>query len=697
MLRELTRRVLFVAAVALGLAASAGAQTPVIWSASAPAADVRPGQTVAVAVSVRMESGWHIYSLQQPPPPVATRISLPDGQPFTLAGPVQGPPARKAYDASFGIETELYEGEIAFSVPVRVGAETPAGEQTLRLQGYYQTCNDRICLPPKKVPLEVRLTVAAGPAGAKRGASATSTAAPRSPETPGRGARPAVERPAGPSAPVTAAPSSSLAPGGSASATPPGAPASTPGAASSPVPGSPSPAGGTPFPASPAGGRSLWAFIWLAMTVGALSLLTPCVFPMVPITVSYFTAHAAGSRTKALQQAATYAGGIVLTFTALGMALALLVGATSLNRFAANPWINLLITAIFLGFALSLLGIFDVQVPPALVSRLDALTRRRGGSRTVASLLMGLTFTLTSFTCTAPFVGTLLVMAAGGDWQWPLAGMLAFSTVFALPFFVLALMPQWMARLPRSGGWLNSVKVMMAFLEIAAAMKFISNVDLVWHWGIFTRDVVLASWVVIGLLMALYVLGLFRFRHEAPVAHVGFVRLAAALLCGTAAIWLLTGLFGRRLGEIEAFLPPAAEVTVEASAGAGDELPWVMNDFEDGLARARREGRRVFVDFTGYTCTNCRWMEANMFTRPDVRRELRNFVLVRLYTDGDGELYLRQQRLQQARYQTVALPFYAIVTGSGKPVADFPGLTRDPAQFVAFLREGRSRPMADHE
>jgi thiol:disulfide interchange protein DsbD len=411
---------------------------------------------------------------------------------------------------------------------------------------------------------------------------------------------------------------------------------------------------------------------------------------MVPITVSYFTRHAAGSRAKAVQQAGVYMLGIILTFTALGMALALLLGATSLNRFAANPWVNIAITAIFIGFALSLFGVFDLQLPSGFVNRIDGLTRREGGSQTIATLAMGLTFTLTSFTCTAPFIGTLLVMAAGGDWAWPLVGMLAFSTVFALPFFVLALMPQWMARLPRSGGWLNSVKVMMAFLEVAAAMKFISNVDLVWGWGIFTRDVVLATWVVLGVLMALYVIGLFRFKHDSPVQHVGLVRLASAILCGTVALWLLTGLFGKRLGEIEAFLPPAPEAMVEAAAdrGAG-ELPWIMNDYEGALAKAKQEGKLLFIDFTGYTCTNCRWMEANMFTRPEVQRELRKYVLVRLYTDGEGEVYERQQRLQQAMYQTVALPFYAVVDGTGRPVVSYPGLTRDPAQFVGFLQQGR--------
>jgi thiol:disulfide interchange protein len=667
-------------------AAQASAQSPVTWSASTKAAKVKAGETFKIEAVAQMQAGWHLYSVAQPPPPIATSVSLPPGQPFTLAGTVEGPAPRVAFDQSFGINTELYEESATLVVPVKAASDAPEGRQTVRLQARYQACNNQLCLPPKTASLEVDVDVS--------GKSATTV--PKSaitvPQSTVTVPKPAITVPKSegavpksevtvPKSEVTTAPTDKAAPTDATAPTDTTAPTDK----NAPT--------GKAAPTSPVGGKSLWSFIWLAMSVGALSLLTPCVFPMVPITVSYFTNHAAGSRVKAVQQAATYTVGIILTFTALGMALALLVGAASLNRFAANPWINILITAIFVGFALSLFGAFDLEIPPSIVNRLDALTRRQGGSQTLATLLMGLTFTLTSFTCTAPFIGTLLVMAAGGDWQWPLVGMLAFSTVFALPFFVLALMPQWMARLPRSGGWLNSVKVMMAFLEVAAAMKFISNVDLVWHWGIFTRDVVLATWVVLGVLMAIYVIGLFRFRHDAPVHHVGLVRLATSVLCGTVALWLLTGLFGKRLGEIEAFLPPAPETMVEASAARG-ELPWIMNDFEQALARARSERKRVFVDFTGYTCTNCRWMEANMFTRPEVQRELREYVLVRLYTDGEGEMYQRQQELQQAMYSTVALPFYAVVDGDRRRVADFPGLTRDPAQFVEFLRQGRTHPAA---
>jgi thiol:disulfide interchange protein len=650
----------------------AAAQNPVKWSASTTGTKVKPGDTFKIEVVARMDEGWHVYSVDQPAPPIATRVSVAAGQPFALAGKVDAPAPRVAFDQSFGINTELYDESATFTLPVKVATDAPGGKQAVKVQAYFQTCNNQFCLPPKTVPMEVTVDVE-GPSGATGKPASTDKPAPTD-KSPAPTDKPSAhtDKSSTPTDKSSAPTDKPLVPTDKPSA-PTGEFAPTASASTS----------------SPVGGQSLWSFLWLAMSVGALSLLTPCVFPMVPITVSYFTNHAAGSRAKAVQQAATYMVGIILTFTALGMALALLVGATSLNRFAANPWINILITAIFVGFGLSLFGVFDLEIPPSIVNRLDSLTRRQGGSQTLATLLMGLTFTLTSFTCTAPFIGTLLVMAAGGDWQWPLVGMLAFSTVFALPFFVLALMPQWMARLPRSGGWLNSVKVMMAFLELAAALKFISNVDLVWGWGIFTRDVVLAAWVVLGVLMALYVIGLFRFKHDAPVPHVGLVRLTSAILCGTIALWLLTGLFGKRLGEIEAFLPPAPEAMVEASAASG-ELPWIMNDFQQALVRAKQEQKLVFVDFTGYTCTNCRWMEANMFTRREVQRELRNYILVRLYTDGEGEVYQRQQHLQQAMYRTVALPFYAVVDSAGQPVSNFPGLTRDPAQFVEFLKQGRA-------
>jgi thiol:disulfide interchange protein len=396
---------------------------------------------------------------------------------------------------------------------------------------------------------------------------------------------------------------------------------------------------------------TLGAYLGLAALMGALSLLTPCVFPMVPITVSYFTGRAeTGGRRRGVTEALVYGAGIVLTFTTVGVVLAVGFGASGLNQFAANPWLNLGIAALFIAFALNLFGVFELALPSRFLSR--AAAADAGHGRYVGTLLMGLAFTLTSFTCTAPFLGTLLVVAAQGDWQWPLAGLLVFSSVFAAPFVLLAWAPQALASLPRSGAWLLSVKATMGLLELAAALKFLSNVDLVWGWGIFTREVVISLWLIIGVVLVAYLAGALRLGHAPRLSRPGPPRWATVAVVLFLTGWLGTGLVGRRLGELEAFLPPG-----ELGGGQGGELAWIVNDYEGALAQSVKENRPLLVDFTGYTCTNCRWMEANMFPRTEVSRELSRYVRVRLYTDGRGEQYRRFQDLQRDTIGTVALPY----------------------------------------
>jgi thiol:disulfide interchange protein DsbD len=427
---------------------------------------------------------------------------------------------------------------------------------------------------------------------------------------------------------------------------------------------------------------TLPAYIGLAAAMGALSLLTPCVFPMVPITVSWFAARAGRSRREAVAQALVYGLGIISTFTALGFTVAVGFGASGLNQFAANPWLNLGITALFVAFALSLFGLWQLALPSRLLTAVSRSDTGRG--RFAGTMLMGLAFTLTSFTCTAPFLGTLLVVAAQGDWQWPLAGMLAFSTVFAVPFVGLALAPPLAARLPRSGPWLGTVKTSMGLLELAAAVKFLSNADLVWGWEIFTREVVLISWIAIAAILAFHLVGMLPIGRAGRLGRPRAARLAAAASAMVLGVWLGSGLGGRRLGELEAFLPPADL----AAARPDGELPWIVNDLERARTDAVRQNRPILIDFTGYTCTNCRWMEANMFPRPEVTRELARYVRVRLYTDGRGEMYRRFQQLEQDLFGTVALPYYAVLAPDGTPALAFGGLTRDANQFIAFLREG---------
>ncbi len=669
------------------------AQTPVSFSLNVkPAA--KAGDKLNAQIQASIGAGWHLYSLSQGAGgPVPTTIKIADGV-FKSAGSPSGSAPKREMDENFGIPTETYTGSASFNVPVSVDAAA-TGAQTLTISVRYQACNDKICLPPKilQVSAPIAITAKAISAAAQTFPSPSPTLSPTPTPSPNANSNIAATVAANSNSNTTAITDSET----NANTTSSIASVENTNLPPQTLTDLTSPATLTNVnsAANTDDNQSIWAFIWLAVTVGALSLLTPCVFPMIPITVSYFTNHAAGNRAKAIKMATVYSLGIVATFTILGMLLAIFVGAAGINLFAANPYINLLIAGVFIFFAFNLFGAYEITVPSGVLTKLDNLTRSKEGegSGVVGALLMGLTFTLTSFTCTSPFVGTILVSAANGNWQKPFLGMLAFSTVFALPFFVLALLPQYVSSLPRAGGWMNSVKVAMGFLEVAAAMKFISNVDLVWKWGIFTRDVVLAIWIALFAVLAVYLLGKFQLPHDSKPERIGAFRLMSAVGSLAVTFFLLTGLFGAKLGELESFLPPLADnaqafFSNNKSGDKSGEIEWIKNDYEKAVAQAKAENKRIFINFTGYTCTNCRWMEANMFSRAEVKKELSKMVLLELYTDGEGEIYEKQQAFQEKTFQTVALPFYVVADTQGQSKANFPGLTRDSGEFVSFLRTG---------
>ncbi len=628
------RRLLCSIFIILAFAAAGLAQNPVSWSleSDAKGKTVDSGKPFKVRLKAKIEEPWHLYAIEQPAGgPVPTTITASDKDVFAIDGKIASPAPVKKFDENFKIETKFFLKEALFEFSAKPFATANVDDFAVNVK--YQVCNETTCLPPKT--MKVTFT---GFEDIRKIAAASQ------------------------------------------------------------IPDDTKPA---PVLNTQAAPTDLWSFIWLAITFGAISLLTPCVFPMIPITVSYFMKHSDGDHRKTIKLATVYSAGIIATFSLLGMLLAVVFGAAGINLFAANPWVNIGIAAIFLFFAFNLFGFYEISIPSSLLTKLDSLTRSEEGkgSAYIGALLMGLTFTLTSFTCTSPFIGTILVSTSQGDWKMPLLGMIVFSTVFATPFFILATVPRLLHSLPRSGGWLNSVKVVMGFLEIAAAMKFLSNVDLVWGAGmtaggalnygkIFTREVVLIVWILLGIGICLYILGLFKFRHDAPVKKINPLRVVFAamflVLCG----YLTTGLLGKKLGELESFLPPKnAESAFNILGNKNEDLRWIINNFDDAIKQARTANKKVFVDFTGYTCTNCRWMEANMFPRPEVIAEMDKFVLVSLYTDGEGEIYDKQQAFQEQTFQTVALPFYAVFDASGKPVATLPGLTRNPSEFVDFLQK----------
>ena len=420
--------------------------------------------------------------------------------------------------------------------------------------------------------------------------------------------------------------------------------------------------------------NNISSFLILAMSMGFLALLTPCVFPMIPITISFFMHRSENTNSSPVKSATVYMLGIVLTFTFLGMMLAILLGASGANQLAANPIVNMFIAFLFIYFAMSLFGFYEIEIPESL-RRLSLQKENSEGY--VGILFMALTFTLTSFTCTVQFMGLILVAASQGEWFWPKIGLLIFSLAFASPFFFLALFPHYLTKLPQSGGWLNSVKVVMGFLELAAAFKFISNTDLVWNWNIFTYEVVLYLWALIMLLTGLYIFGLIKFKNDSPVTFSIQRSLFALsfILFGT---YLAAGNHGYDInGNIKSYLPPKKYQS---------NLVW-NNNLDDAFIIAKEQNKNIFIDFTGVTCTNCRWMETNIFSINSVEELMSEYVLVSLYTDA-GEGYLEKREYQINRFETAALPYYVILDNNDKVLSEFPGLTRNVEEFKDFLKTG---------
>ncbi|MGI4791137.1 MAG: thioredoxin family protein [Janthinobacterium lividum] len=433
------------------------------------------------------------------------------------------------------------------------------------------------------------------------------------------------------------------------------------------------------------GASGLGLFLLAALGAGLLALITPCVFPLIPITLTSFVKQADGDKGKLVRLSCGYALGIVALYVALGAVVTATLGAAGINNIAANPWVNLGIFAVFVVFAFSFFETIQLTLPANLTA-MQATAKSHGGL--VGLALLGITFVLASFTCTAPFLGTLLVAAAGGARFQPLLGMLVFALAFVSPFLVFAAFPQWISKIPKGGIWLARVKATLGFVELAAALKFLSNADQVWNWRILTEPVLLAAWALIFAAAALYLIGTLRFgvvgELEKPGTKVSPGRGLFAVVFGLSALFCFWGLAGRPIGALGTFLPPSGYGGVGTATDNG--LPW-QADYNMALAQAKAEGKPLFVDFTGVTCTNCRWNEINVFSRPEVKSELAQYVRVQLYTDRPGDA--ANQKLQLTKFGDVALPLYAVVNPQTGVVEDkYAGTITNTADFMRFL----SRP-----
>jgi thiol:disulfide interchange protein len=459
---------------------------------------------------------------------------------------------------------------------------------------------------------------------------------------------------------------------------------------------------------------------------GLLALLTPCVFPMIPLTVSFFTKQAKNNKTHALGHAFLYGACIIIIYVTLGFGVTkALGGADALNDLASNAIFNLIFFVMLTVFAISFLGAFEIQLPSSWINKADAKADKGGF---IGIFFMAFTLALVSFSCTGPIIGTLLVQAAhSNNYLGPLAGMTGFSVALALPFTLFAAFPSWMHSLPKSGGWLNSVKVVLGFLELAFALKFLSNVDLAYHWRILDREVFLVIWIVIFFLLGLYLLGKLKFSHDTDMKWVSLPRFFLALLSFSFALYMMPGLWGAPLKSISAFTPPQASLDFDLTVVSDNittnqekiipkknahlfHCPHNLNcffDYQEGLNYAKKVNKPVLLDFTGWSCSNCRKMEASVWSDPVVLKKLKEqYVIISLYVDDktalpENEKFISPKTkksintlgnkwsdLQVSQFEINSQPYYALLDTNGKILTKPQGFDLNIDAYILFLDKG---------
>lgn len=639
---------------------------PVTWTYSSRKISDSSFELVLVA---RIQKGWHIYAQQAGDGPIPTSFSFKFPSGIEPTGGVQelGKEIKK-FDKVFNSELRYYKDSVAFIQHVHGFSPKPV---TGTLE--FMVCNDENCLPPKDINFQISLG-------------------------PEKGVAPTTPKNSGSNSNVQSQVSSNLSQSDNA-----------------------------------AGKSMAWIF-FACFAGGLLALVTPCVFSMVPITVSFFT-KTAKSRKMAVRYALVYSLSIIFIYTFLGFLITLFFGASALNQLASNFWANLIFFIIFLLFGLSFLGAFELNLPSSWATKAD---RHAGLGSYLGIFFMALTLTIVSFSCTGPIIGNLLVLAANGGKQGPLIGMFGFSLALAIPFAVFALFPGLLHRFAKSGSWLNAVKVVLGLLELALALKFLSNVDMSYHWGILSREWFLAIWIVIFVLIGIYLLGFVRFTEDDRISHVSVVRLILAILSLAFSIYLVPGMFGAELkGPVAGFLPNYDSITFPSGQHASQPSHYgayeprkftsifsastpkgyhAFYDYKEAIEAAKQLKKPLMIDFTGWSCVNCRKMEAEVWTDPNVQQEINsNFVLLQLYTDDktpipDSSSYY--SKILETRINTLGLlntdfeavhfnrntqPYYVLLDQDGHMLnARGYSYDPDPSHFLNFLKAADQKYHAEN-
>lgn len=475
--------------------------------------------------------------------------------------------------------------------------------------------------------------------------------------------------------------------------------------------------------------NSLWVFFIFSFLAGLAAIFTPCVFPMIPMTVSFFM-HNEKNKRKAKIQAIVYGVSIILIYTIIGTIVAITLGANFAN-FLSTHWLpNIFFFLIFMVFAASFFGMFEITLPSWLINKSDKQAERGG---ILGAFFMAFTLVLVSFSCTGPIVGAILVKSASGEVLEPIIGMFGFSLAFALPFTIFALFPSMLKSLPKSGGWLNSVKVVLGFLELALGLKFLSVADQTYHWGILDREVYLALWIVIFTLLGFYLLGKIKFAHDSDTKHIGVFRLILSIITFSFVVYMIPGMWGAPLKALSGYLPPQNSLDFDINKIVRENIETNNNnttnelcekpkyseflhlphglkgyfDYQQALECAKKQNKPLFIDFTGHGCVNCREMEANVWSHPEVLKRLKNnFVIVALYVDDKTELPENEwitskidgkvktsigkkyADFQISRFNVNAQPYYVLLDTNEQLLTEPKAYDLNVDNFIKFLDEG---------
>ena len=580
----------------------------------------------------KIDDKWHLYGQKSygDDGPVPTSFHITSSSNFEFVGKVSESNLIKKFEPVFGVELQFFEKEAVFKQKIRIKSD-----KSFELKGNleYMTCNDVQCLPPTVVDFNFKVD----------GSAACLTA---SLNTPAKGAT------ANNDCIVDSNKVFEIIQSRQSAKTIPVVDSSRKAVDLAPtkiekVENQDS---------ESTVGRSWWNIFILGFLGGLAALLTPCVFPMIPMTVSFFTKKSK-NRASGISNALIYAASIIVIYVLLGLGVTTIFGSDALNALSTNIWFNLAFFLLLVIFAISFLGAFEIVLPSRFVNKIDSKSDKGG---LIGIFFMAFTLSLVSFSCTGPIIGTLLVDAAvNGGIKGPFWGMFGFSTALALPFGLFAAFPGWLNSLPKSGGWLNSVKVVLGFLELALALKFASNADLVVQAGILTREVFIALWIVIFGLLGIYLMGWIRFSHDSETKHVSVTRLFFAIITFSFTVYLVPGMWGAPLKLISGFPPPdfysesprgfltnaatTTNTTLNKKEHCPNDLP-CFHDYDEALKYAKKVSKPLMLDFTGWACVNCRKMESQVWTDSEVDKRLRNdVVLVSLYVDDKTELSANEQ------------------------------------------------------